>query len=137
MPIKVQHVMDLFSQLAEVKGMKAAVIDCGQGALVAGASAFTGGILAGPVGIAVGGALGGFLGAWMTAGHFRPVPQILMELPPAEQQKLYDAAMAILRTLNYTDAVGLIPLVMGNARLRQIFTELLKTYFSKELNAKL
>ncbi|NXS64492.1 CS012 protein, partial [Brachypteracias leptosomus] len=62
----------------------------------------------------LGGALGGLLGAWMTSGQFRPVPQILLELPPAEQQKLYDEAIGILRHLDWTDVAQLIRLVMAN-----------------------
>ncbi|NXN20293.1 CS012 protein, partial [Indicator maculatus] len=67
----------------------------------------------------LGGALGGLLGGWMTAGQFRPVPQILMELPPSEQQKLYDEAVVILRNLDWTDVAQLTALVMGNANLQQ------------------
>ncbi|NXG43282.1 CS012 protein, partial [Psilopogon haemacephalus] len=137
MPISVNEVMSLFCHLSQVKGMKAAVRHSGQGALLAGASAFIGGLLGGPPGIAVGGALGGVLGSWMTAGQFRPVPQILLELSPAEQQKLYSEAMAILRNLDCSDAINLIPLVMGNATLRQKLTSVLINYLSKELSAKI
>ncbi|XP_054245805.1 protein C19orf12-like [Indicator indicator] len=137
MPIDVCDVMALFLHLAKAKGMKAAAIRSGQGALVASASTFAGGLLAGPVGLAVGGALGGILGGWMTAGQFKPVPQILMELPPSEQQKLYDEAVVILRNLDWMDVAQLTALVMGNANLQQKLTELLINYFSKELNVKM
>ncbi|XP_068006995.1 protein C19orf12-like [Melanerpes formicivorus] len=137
MPIYIQDVMDLFSHLAKVKGMKAAVIHSGKRALVAGASAFTGGILAGPLGTAVGAAVGVILGTWIATGQSKSVPVILSELPSTERKKLYDEAMAILRTFNVTDAFALIPLVMGNAHLQQRFTQVLINYFSKELNAKL
>lgn len=54
MPIRTDDVMALLRHLATVKGMKAAVGHSGRGALVTGASAFVGGILGGPPGIAVG-----------------------------------------------------------------------------------
>lgn len=73
----------------------------------------------------------------MTTGQFRPVPQILLELPPAEQQKLYDEAVVILRRLDWTDAVQLTALVMGNAGLQQKLTAVLINYLSKELRAKI
>lgn len=117
--------------------MKAAVKHSGQGALLAGASAFIGGLMGGPPGIAVGGAFGGLLGAWMTTGQFRPVPQILLELPPAEQQKLYDEAVVILRRLDWTDVAQLTALVMGNASLQQKLTAVLINYLSKELRAEI
>ncbi|XP_061325079.1 protein C19orf12-like isoform X2 [Pezoporus flaviventris] len=84
-----------------------------------------------------GGAFGGLLGAWMTSGQFRPVPQILLELPPAEQQKLYDEAVVILRSLDWTDVAQLTALVMGNASLQQKLTAVLINYLSKELRAEI
>ncbi|KAF1595115.1 hypothetical protein FQV11_0005306, partial [Eudyptes moseleyi] len=137
MPIHVDDVMQLFCNLSQAKGMKAAVKHSGQGALLAGATAFIGGLMGGPPGIAVGGAFGGLLGAWMTAGQFRPVPQILLELPPAEQRKLYDKAIVILKCLDWTDIVQLTALVMGNASLQQKLTDVLINYLSKELRANI
>ncbi|XP_008943696.1 PREDICTED: protein C19orf12-like, partial [Merops nubicus] len=60
-----------------------------------------------------------------------------MELPPAEQQKLYDEASAILRHLDWTDVAQLTALVMGNAGLQQKLTAVLINYFSKELRAEI
>ncbi|NXK28099.1 CS012 protein, partial [Arenaria interpres] len=137
MPIHVDDVMQLFCHLSQEKGMKAAVKHSGRGALLAGATAFLGGLVGGPPGIAVGGAFGGLLGAWMTGGQFRPVPQILLELPPAEQQKLYDEAVAILSRLDWTDVAQLTALVMGNASLQQKLTAVLINYLSKELRAEI
>lgn len=73
----------------------------------------------------------------MTSGQFRPVPQILLELPPAEQQKLYDEAVVILRRLDWTDVAQLTALVMGNASLQQKLTAVLINYLSKELRAEI
>ncbi|NXP79972.1 CS012 protein, partial [Ramphastos sulfuratus] len=137
MPINTDDVMRLFCHLSQVKGMEAAFTHCVRGALLAGTSAFIGGLLGGPPGFAVGGAFGGILGAWMTAGQFRPVPQILLELPPAEKQKLYHEAMAVLRNLDWIDAVHLIPLVMGNASLQQKLIARLKNYLVRGLRARI
>ncbi|NXO54436.1 CS012 protein, partial [Aramus guarauna] len=137
MPINVDDVMQLFCHLSQEKGMKAAVKHSGRGALLAGATAFIGGLVGGPPGIAVGGAFGGLLGAWLTSGRFKPVPQILLELPPAEQQKLYDEAIVILRGLDWTDVAQLTALVMGNASLQQKLTSVLINYFAKELSAEI
>ncbi|NXJ62833.1 CS012 protein, partial [Rostratula benghalensis] len=137
MPIPVEDVMQLFCHLSEKKGMKAAVKHSGRGALLAGATAFLGGLVGGPPGIAVGGAFGGLLGAWMTGGQFKPVPQILLELPPAEQKKLHDEALAILSRLDWTDIVQLTALVMGNASLQEKLTGVLINYLTKELRAEI
>ncbi|NXU75241.1 CS012 protein, partial [Oreotrochilus melanogaster] len=137
MPVDIDGIMQLLCHLSEERGMKAAVKHSGRGALLAGATAFVGGLMGGPPGIAVGGAFGGLLGAWMTTGQFRPVPQILMELPPTEQQKLYDEAMVILRNLDWTDIAQLTALVMGSASVQQQLTAMLVNYLSRELRAEI
>ncbi|NXB57434.1 CS012 protein, partial [Struthidea cinerea] len=136
MPIRIDDVMKLLVHVASMKGMKAAVTHSGRGALLTGASAFVGGLLAGPPGIAAGGVVGGFLG-WMTSGDFKPVPQILMELPASEQQKLCGEAMALFKNLQWTDAAQLIALVMANAALKEKVIGVLITYLSRELKAQI
>ncbi|KAM5237046.1 protein C19orf12 homolog [Ctenodactylus gundi] len=137
MPIMVEDIMKLLCSISEDRKMKAAVKHSGKGALVTGAVAFVGGLVGGPPGLAVGGAVGGLLGAWMTSGQFRPIPQILMELPPAEQRKLFDAATAIIRNLDWMDAVQLTALVMGSEALQQKLLAMLVNYITKELHAEI
>ncbi|XP_030890246.1 protein C19orf12 homolog isoform X1 [Leptonychotes weddellii] len=72
----------------------------------------------------------------MTSGQFKPIPQIIMELPPAEQQKLFNEATAILRHLDWTDAVQLTTLVMGSEALKQQLLAMLVNYVTKELRAE-
>ncbi|XP_005052732.1 PREDICTED: protein C19orf12 homolog isoform X2 [Ficedula albicollis] len=136
MPIRADDVMQLLSHVAQVKGMKAAVAHSGRGALLTGASAFVGGMLGGPPGIAVGGALGGLVG-WMTSGQFKSVPQILVELPAVERQKLCTEAMAVVKNLNWTDAAQLIALVMANSTLTEKVIGVLTTYLKNELQAQI
>ncbi|XP_075393364.1 protein C19orf12 homolog [Tenrec ecaudatus] len=137
MPVMVEDIMQLLCSVSEERKMKAAVKHSGKGALVTGAVAFVGGLVGGPPGIAVGGAVGGLLGAWMTSGQFKPIPQILMELPRAEQQKLVDKATAIVRHLEWTDAVQLVTLVMGSEVLQQQLLAMLVNYVNKELRAEI
>ncbi|NWW15279.1 CS012 protein, partial [Falcunculus frontatus] len=136
MPIRIDDVMKLLAHIASMKGMKAAVTHSGRGALLTGASAFLGGLLAGPAGIAAGGAVGGLLG-WITSGHFKPVPQILMELPASERQKLSAEAMAIVKNLDWTDAAQLTALVLANPGLREKVAGVLVNYLSRELKAQI
>ncbi|XP_033473567.2 protein C19orf12 homolog [Epinephelus lanceolatus] len=133
---RVDDVMRLCCELSAHDQIKVAVKNSTKGAMVAGGTAFVGGLLGGPPGIAVGGAVGGLLGSWLTSGQFRPLPQILMELPPTQQKKLCDDVMAILGNLDWTDAAQLIALVMGNATLQQQVTAALLNYITKELRAE-
>uniref|UniRef100_A0A8C4MTG5 Chromosome 19 open reading frame 12 n=1 Tax=Equus asinus asinus TaxID=83772 RepID=A0A8C4MTG5_EQUAS len=136
MPILVEDVMQLLCSISEERKMKAAFKHSGRGALVTGAVAFVGGLVGGPPGLAVGGAVGGLLGAWMTSGQFRPIPQIIMELPPAEQQKLFNEAAAVVRHLEWTDAVQLTALVLGSEALQERLLAVLVNYVTKELRAE-
>lgn len=86
--------------------------------------------------ILTGGAVGGLLGCWMTSGQFKPLPQILLELPPHQQQKLYTDVMSVLGSVDWTDVAQLIALVMGNATLQQQVTATLLSYITKELRAE-
>ncbi|XP_029353404.1 protein C19orf12 homolog [Echeneis naucrates] len=129
-------VMRLCCEISAQEQIQVAVKNSAKGAAVAGGTAFVGGLLGGPAGIAVGGAVGGLLGSWMTSGQFRPLPQVLMELPPNQQKKLYDDIMAVLNNLSWTDAAQLIALVMGNSTLQQQVTAALLNYIAKELRAE-
>ncbi|XP_042653315.1 protein C19orf12-like isoform X2 [Tyto alba] len=84
-----------------------------------------------------GGVFGGLIGARMTAPRFKPLPQILWELSPAEKQKFYSESIVILECLQWTDIDELTALVMGNAGLQEKLTILLTEYLSKELGIKI
>ncbi|NXB72084.1 CS012 protein, partial [Donacobius atricapilla] len=84
----------------------------------------------------LGGAVGGLLG-WITSGQFKSVPQILMELPAAEKQKLCAEATALVKNLNWTDAAHLIALVMANSSLTEKMLAVLTTYLTSELKAQI
>lgn len=133
---RIDDVMRLCCEISAHDQIKVAVKNSTKGAMVAGGTAFVGGLLGGPPGIAVGGAVGGLLGSWLTSGQFRPLPQILMELPPNQQQKLYNDIMVILGNLNWMDAAQLVALVMGNSTLQQQVTAALLNYITKELRAE-
>ncbi|XP_058435800.1 protein C19orf12 homolog [Marmota monax] len=137
MPIIVSDIMKQLCSVSQESKMKAAVKHSGRGALVTGAVAFVGGLMGGPPGLAVGGAVGGLLGAWMMSGQLKPVPQILMELPPTEQQKLFNEATTIIRHLDWTDAVQLTTLVMGSEALKHQLMAMLVNYITKELQAEI
>ncbi|XP_024150528.1 protein C19orf12 homolog [Oryzias melastigma] len=132
---RVDDIMRLCCELSAHDKIKVAVKSSAKGAAVAGGGAFVGGLFGGPMGIAVGGAVGGLLGSWLTSGQFQPLPQILMELPPNQKQKLYNDVMQALGRLDWTDVAQLIALVMGNATLKQQVVSALISYVAKELRA--
>ncbi|XP_078066943.1 protein C19orf12 homolog [Mustelus asterias] len=136
MPVHIDDLMRLVCHISEVEKLQVAMKSSGKGALVAGAMAFAGGLIGGPLGIAAGGAVGGCLGAWMTSGQFKPLPQIIMELPPNQQQILSTDVHNIVQHLDWTDAAQLIALVMGNAGLQKEVMTAISAFFLKQLNAE-
>lgn len=72
----------------------------------------------------------------MTSGQFKPLPQVIMELTPDQQHRLYEDIAAILGSITWTDVAQLIALVMGNATLQQQVTAALLSYIHKELQAE-
>uniref|UniRef100_A0A3B3ZAK2 Neurodegeneration with brain iron accumulation 4 n=1 Tax=Periophthalmus magnuspinnatus TaxID=409849 RepID=A0A3B3ZAK2_9GOBI len=128
-------VMKLCCELSANQQIQTTVKGSGKGAAAAGGLAFAGGLVGGPLGIAVG-AVGGLLGCWLTSGQFKPLPQIIMELSPQQQQKLYDDLMVILGEIQWTDLAQLTALVMGNTSLKHQLTAALLGYVTKELQAE-
>uniref|UniRef100_A0A452DQH8 Uncharacterized protein n=1 Tax=Capra hircus TaxID=9925 RepID=A0A452DQH8_CAPHI len=117
--VAVEDIMRLLCSVSQKKKIKAAFKYSWLGGLVTGTVAVVGGLVGGPKGIAIGGAVGGLLGAWMTSGKFKPVPQIIMELPADEQE----------RDLSWTSVEQL-------TMLEQL-VDMLNNYFIKELGSEM
>ncbi|XP_054463921.1 protein C19orf12 homolog [Anoplopoma fimbria] len=132
---RMDDVVRLCCEISAHDQIKVAVKNSAKGAIKVTGTAVVGGMLGGPPGLAVGAAVGGLL-SWLTSGEFRPLPQILMELPPAQRQKLYDQVASVLDKLDWMDAAQLIALVMGNPTLQQQVKAALLNYVTKELQAE-
>ncbi|XP_077642565.1 protein C19orf12 homolog [Lonchura striata] len=133
--VNVNDLMTLLTHVATVTGMKAAFYHSRRGGMLAGGGAFLGGLLGGPPGIFVGGAVGGWIG-WLTSEDFKSVPQILMELPAAEKQKLCAKTLDVVKNLEWTDAAQLVKLVMSNSTIRGQVLGVLGDFLTKVLKAK-
>uniref|UniRef100_A0A3P9L2W5 Chromosome 19 open reading frame 12 n=1 Tax=Oryzias latipes TaxID=8090 RepID=A0A3P9L2W5_ORYLA len=133
---RMDDILRLCCEISAHDKIKVAVKSSAKGAAVAGGTAFVGGLVGGPVGIAVGGAVGGLLGSWMTSGQFQPLPQILMELPKTQKEKLCEDIMGVLGRLDWMNAAQLIALVMANATLKEQVAATLISYVTKQLRAE-
>ncbi|XP_027016004.1 protein C19orf12 homolog [Tachysurus fulvidraco] len=133
---KINDVVQMCCEVSASRDMKATVKGSLKGGAMAGGSAVVGSLLLGPVGLAVGAAAGGLV-AWMTSGQFKPVPQILMELPPQEKQKLYSEISVILGSLDWTDVTQLMFLVRGNKTMLQRVEAGIQSFVNNSLGAEL
>ncbi|XP_070809045.1 protein C19orf12 homolog isoform X1 [Pituophis catenifer annectens] len=73
----------------------------------------------------------------MTSGQFKPIPQIILELPPVEQQRLYENVCAIIQNLDWTDVAQLTALVMANGALQEKLLGVLTSYITNELRGEI
>ncbi|XP_030579944.1 protein C19orf12 homolog [Archocentrus centrarchus] len=89
-----------------------------RGALVTGGLSGVCALLGGPVGLAFGGIIGGIY-SWMTSEEFKPLPQILMEMTPAQRDELFKGIMAVLGGQVWETASQLIYIVRGTPSLKK------------------
>ncbi|KAI9546629.1 hypothetical protein NQZ68_024527 [Dissostichus eleginoides] len=133
-----QRIDDVISLCCEVSAhdrIKLGVKTSLDGGLMLAGMGVVGGLLFGPIGLLVGGTAGGLLGYLQTKDQFQPLPQILMELTPAQKMGLYSDIKLALGSISWMDAAELISLVMDNYPLKQKIIEVLQNV-TKELRLK-
>lgn len=82
---------------------------------MAGAGAFLGGLLGGPVGLLAGGVVGSAAGYSATRGRFVSVPEAIRELPEWRRQALAEHVQGIVDQLDEGDVVVLTQLAVAAA----------------------
>lgn len=110
MPISSTDVVKVCSIVAEQEDINVCVTESLKGAGIAGVSAFTLGVIFGPVGLAVGGAAGGLAGAKLCK-KYEPLWKILAMMRKEDKERLYTHMIAIIEKLDITDAAVLLALV--------------------------
>ncbi|CAG2176375.1 unnamed protein product, partial [Oppiella nova] len=90
-----------------------------KGAMITGTCSMVGGLLGGPVGLAVGGASGGVLAAFVTKGTFKPIAQILNELPFERKRQIAEEIQVIIDKLGVTDLTDLVKIAVICGSLSQ------------------
>ncbi|KAK1901057.1 Deoxyribonuclease-1-like 1 [Dissostichus eleginoides] len=132
---RIDDVISLCCELSAHDRIKLGVKTSLDGGLMLAGMGVVGGLLFGPIGLLVGGTAGGLLGYLQTKDQFQPLPQILMELTPAQKMGLYSDIKLALGSISWMDAAELISLVMDNYPLKQKIIEVLQNV-TKELRLK-
>ena len=100
MVISYTSVMEMLAVLCEERKMMVAVTESGKGALLTGGVAGLGGLLLGPLGLALGGAVGGCLAAWHAQGKFKPLMEvILVDMKQDQRDKMVDCLRDVLANI--------------------------------------
>lgn len=138
MPINTRELMDAVATLTDKENMRVTLKSSAKGAAVCGAACFAGGLVAGPVGLAIGGTLGALSAGYMSRGRFRSVGDIIRnDMSVREQEKLKDHIMTALSELHPTDIAMLLPLVMGNAAAQRAVLSTVVSFITNEMRLQI
>lgn len=127
--------MRLLGSIMEEKQMKKTLKYAVRGFLVTGTMSAIGAFLGGPPGFLLGSTLGGFF-MYATSEEFQSVPQILMGLPPAKKEKLYNEFMAIVGDLDWKDLEKLTALVTDSVALKDQLIDMVMGFLRRDHEAK-
>ena len=100
MVISYSSVLEVMTVLSEEKELRVTVTESGKGALLTGGVAGLGGLLLGPLGLALGGAVGGCLAAWRAQGNFKPVMEVILyDLKQEQRERMVESVRTILANI--------------------------------------
>lgn len=89
MPINTSEILTLVTQVCEEEKLRVPVKESLKGGVIAFATTTVGGLLAGPVGLAVGGTVGGLTAAFLSHGKFKSVADVIRnDLTVAQREQL-------------------------------------------------
>jgi len=125
MVIRTDEVVRIISTLSDDSGLKVTVNESMKGGLITGVVCTLGGMIFGPVGLALGGTLGGIYSYIKSDGKFKPVSHVIMyEMDEFQKAQLADSVQTILQDVDATDAMQILVLLNGNPALKmRILTE--------------
>lgn len=133
MPLESRAVIEVMEELAKQDNLRVTFRESFRGGLIVGGIAAAGGLLAGPVGLAIGGAVGGCIAAVQAQGKFKPVVEVLAEMTPRQREELATRIQTILNSVDIYDAVNLLIFINGNMTLRGRLIQILIGYLRDEL----
>ncbi|ODM99506.1 Protein C19orf12 [Orchesella cincta] len=136
MPVNVHEIMEACELLARQDNLNLCIQESLKGATMAGFGSFIGGVLMGPVGIAVGATVGGVVGS-SVCRHYQPLWQIIQEMNEADKDRFAKHMQKVLNDLDITDAVVLMTLVRDPTAMgRNAIVKELGNYFGQALIAR-
>ena len=100
MVISYSSVLEVMTVLSEEKELRVTVTESGKGALLTGGVAGLGGLLLGPLGLALGGAVGGCIAAWQAHGNFKPVMEVILyDLKQDQRERMVESVRTVLANI--------------------------------------
>uniref|UniRef100_A0A6M2DQA2 Uncharacterized protein n=1 Tax=Xenopsylla cheopis TaxID=163159 RepID=A0A6M2DQA2_XENCH len=138
MPINNRELLAAVSQLTELQSMRVTIRESGKWALITSASVLTGGLLLGPVGLALGGIVGGCTGALKTRGRFRSAADIIMnDLSVQQQEVLFNRLRRVVADLDIQDVAVILPFILNNDLVKQEMLKIVGNFITRDLHMAL
>lgn len=138
MPIDTRELMEAIAIVADEQNVRVAVKQSGKGTAICAACCFAGGLLMGPVGLAVGGAAGGIAAYKMTSGSFRPLGEVILnDLTDRQREQLVQHVTKAVADIHPTDIVMLLPLIAQNASIQQTVLNTIMSFVTNELRMQI
>ncbi|XP_071532380.1 protein Nazo-like isoform X1 [Panulirus ornatus] len=131
MPINTQEVLSVVEQLCEEENLRVAFKESLKGGAIAGSSTVIGGLLAGPLGLALGGAVGGLTAAFLSQGKFKSVASIIRnDLTPAQKERLANSVWVFLRNRSVWDLAEVSKLLCSPSVKLMLLEIVISTVFA-------
>ena len=137
MPIDSRELMRAIALIADERNIRVTMKQSGKGALICAAFSFMGGMLLGPMGLALGGAAGGVAAYKATSGSFLPMGEVLLNLTDAQRECLVQHINRAVAEFHPTDLAMLLPLIMNTAAIQEAVLKTAVKYVSNELQMQI
>ncbi|XP_066151441.1 protein C19orf12 homolog [Euwallacea fornicatus] len=123
--------------LAEQENLKVTITESGKGAMMAGAGVFLGGLVAGPIGMAVGGSVMSMAVAISSQGKFKSVIEVLHDMTDDQKKRLCKAIEKTVEKIKLQDCIDIAILILTNSSVKELVLAELKTFLKNELHLKM
>ncbi|XP_064540266.1 protein C19orf12 homolog [Drosophila montana] len=138
MPIDTRELMEAIAIVADERNIRVAVKQSAKGTAICAACCFAGGLLMGPVGLAVGGAAGGIAAYKVTSGTFKPLGEVILnDLTDMQREQLVQHVTKAIAEVHPTDLVMLLPLITQNASVQQAVLSTIMSFVTNELRMQI
>ncbi|XP_066249735.1 protein C19orf12 homolog [Euwallacea similis] len=129
--------MEICRILAEQEDLKVTVTESGKGAMMAAAGVFIGGLVAGPIGMAIGGSVTSIAVAMSSQGKFKSVMEILDEMTDDQKRLLYKALERVVKKFETQHCVELAIFILTNTSVKNLVLAELETFLKNEMHLEM
>lgn len=138
MVINTRALLDGVAVLSDDHNIRVAVQHSSRGALICGASCFVGGLVAGPIGMAIGGTAGGVYAYRSSRDQFRSVGSVIREQMTDEQrERLRDRILEVAQGVEVTDLAVLLPMLMSSQSMQTAVLKTVVSFVTNEMKMKI